>query len=400
MEAGIRGSILKKAVQFGAGNIGRGFIGQLFSESGFEVVFVDVVKDLVDALNKRRSYPVRMACDKPWTVKIENVRSVNSMDVKAVADEVRTADLMSTAVGVNVLPKIAPNIAAGIKARADAGVSEPINIIICENLQNMAAFLKGEVKKALDEKYYSYLDEKIGFVESVVGRMVPVMTPEQKREDPLLVIVEPYKHLPVAKAMAKGVLPKLVGVEPSDNFQSFVDRKLYTHNAGHAVAAYLGYLKGYKFIYEAMNDPQINAVVRGAMNETGEALIKKHNLCASDHKAHIEDLLSRFANVALGDQVARVGGDPVRKLGPTDRLVGGAKLAVEYGVNPVNLCKAIAAALKFNPEGDKTAPRVQELVKTKGVPGTLEELSGLSADSEITKEVVKQYSGISEEFRK
>lgn len=379
-----------KAVQFGAGNIGRGFAGQLFSESGFEVVFVDVVPDLVRLLNERRSYPIRMACDEPWTVTISNVRAVDGRDVPAVADEILSADLMCTAVGVNVLPRIAPTIAAGIRVRADAGVEKPVNIIICENLQNMGPFLKGEVRKALPEEHHQYLEEKVGFVESVVGRMVPVMTEEQKREDPLLVVVEPYKHLPISRAAIKGEWFDIAGIEPAENFQSFVDRKLYAHNAGHAVAAYLGYLKGYQFIYEAMGDPEVSSSVRGAMAETGEALVKKHSLDPAEHQAHIDDLLSRFANAALGDQVSRVGGDPLRKLGPDDRLVGGAKLCLEYGVYPAHLCKAIAAALRFNPPGDPTAPKVQELVRELGPAGALREISGLAEDSEITREVVKQ----------
>jgi mannitol-1-phosphate 5-dehydrogenase len=138
---------VRKAVQFGAGNIGRGFAGQLFSEYGFEVVFVDVVQELVDLLSQRHSYSIRMACDQPWTVTIGNVRAVSGLDIPAVAEEIETAELVCTAVGVNVLPKIAPVIAAGVKARAEAGVEKPINIIICENLQNMVLFLKGEVKK-------------------------------------------------------------------------------------------------------------------------------------------------------------------------------------------------------------------------------------------------------------
>ncbi|MCE5314087.1 MAG: mannitol-1-phosphate 5-dehydrogenase [Armatimonadota bacterium] len=390
---------MRKAIQFGAGNIGRGFAGQLFSESGFEVVFVDVQQSLVDLLNERRSYPIRMACKDPWTVTITNVRAVSGLDIPAVAEEIKTADLMCTAVGVNVLPRIAPTIAAGVKARAEAKVEAPINIVICENLQNMGPFLKAEVKKALPEEYHAYLEEKIGFVESVVGRMVPVMTEEQKREDPLLVLVEPYKHLPVSKAAIKGDWPEIVGVEPAGNFQSFVDRKLYAHNAGHATAAYLGYLKGYKFVYEAMNDQQISREVRDAMEETGRALVKKHSLNAEEHQAHIEDLLQRFANVALGDQVARVGRDPMRKLGPDDRLVGGAKLVQECGMFPEHMCKAIAAGLHFDPDGDPTAPKVQGILRERGVAGALSEISKLSEDSEITKEVVKQYDLVVQEFK-
>ena len=389
---------MSKAVQFGAGNIGRGFTGQLFSESGFEVVFVDVVPELVRLLNERRSYPIRIACEKPWTVVVENVRAVAGRDVAAVAQEIKTADLMCTAVGVNVLPRIAPTLAAGVEARARAGVDAPINIIICENLKNMAAFLRAEVKKALPGEFHGYLDEKVGFVESVVGRMVPVMTEEQKREDPLLVVVEPYKHLPVSRAGIKGDFPGIAGIEPKDNFQGYVDRKLYTHNAGHATAAYLGYLKGYEYIYQAMSDAQVDAAVRAALAETGAALIKKHGFSPQEHQAHIDDLLSRFANVALGDQVARVGGDPLRKLGPQDRLVGAAKLVLDYGIFPFNDCKAIAAALHFNPPGDPTAPKVQEMIRERGAAGALSEISGLPEDSELSREVVRQYGPVVKEF--
>ena len=391
---------MKKAVQFGAGNIGRGFTAQLFSESGLEVVFVDVVSELVDEINQRKSYPIRIACDKPYIVNVENVRAVNGRDIPACAKEILGAELMCTAVGVNVLPFIAPTIAAGVAARADAELEAPINIIICENMQHASVFLKDKVKESLDEKYYSYLDEKIGFVESVVGRMVPVMTEEQKKEDSLLVVVEPYKHLPIAASAIKGELPEIAGIEPAANFQSYVDRKLYTHNAGHAAAAYLGYLKGYEYLYEAMGDEQITNAVRAALKETGDALIKKHNLSAQSHQDHIEDLLIRFANVALGDQVSRVGRDPVRKLGPTDRLIGGAKLAVEYGIFPINICTAIAAALRFNPEGDPSAPKIQKMISELGVTKTLVNISGLEEDSDLVKEIVKLYETVEDTFSK
>jgi len=380
-----------KAVQFGGGNIGRGFTGQLFSETGFEVVFVDVMEDLVGLLNRRREYPIRIACDEPYDVIVRNVRAVNGRDIPAVSAEIAEADVLCTAVGVNVLPHIAPTIAAGIKARHDAGCASPINIIICENMQGAQGFLKEKVLDALPAELAAYVHAKVGFVMSVVGRMVPVMTDEQKAIDPLLIVVEPYKHLPIDKAAIKGTLPEIVGVEPADNFQAYVDRKLYTHNAGHAASAYLGYLKGYEYIWEAMGDSDVNADVRKALAETGQALIAKHGLSPEEHQAHIEDLLARFANRALADQVARVGKDPVRKLGPTDRLIGGAKLALEYGVKPVGLCKAIAAALKFNPPDDPTAPRVQELLKDGGPANALREVSELEAGSEITREVIAQY---------
>jgi len=212
-------------------------------------------------------------------------------------------------------------------------------------------------------------------------------------------VVEPYKHLPVSRAGIKGELPPIAGVEPKDNFQAYVDRKLYTHNAGHAAAAYFGHLAGYRYIHEAMRDARVNDAVRRVLAETGQALIAKHGLDPDEHQAHIEDLLSRFGNVALGDQVARVGGDPWRKLGPEDRLVGGARLALDYGVSPVWLCKTIAAALHFDAPGDRSAAAVRQAVQDKGVSGALGEISGLEPDSLIVKEVERHYGSIRSEFR-
>lgn len=383
---------MKKVIQFGAGNIGRGFMAQLFTESGFEVVFADIVDSVVDEINRRRSYPIRMATPNPWTVTVTNVRAVDSKVVENVAKEIVDATLICTAVGVNVLPYIAPIIAAGIKARYDASVKEPINIIICENLQHMGSFLRAKVAESLPREIHPYLDEMVGFVESVVGRMVPVMTAEQKAGDPLLLIVEPYKHLPISKAAIKGDFPEIAGIEPKDNFQGYVDRKLYTHNAGHAASAYLGNLKGYTYVYEAINDPEIKIAVEKIMAETGEGLIKKHGLDPKEHQEHIDDLISRFANVALADTVKRVGADPLRKLRKDDRLVGGALLSFEYGIFPKGMCKAIAAALKFNPEGDPTAAQVQALIAEKGVMAAFCEISELDENNPIVDRVVKDYN--------
>ena len=121
---------------YGAGNIGRGFIGTLFSKSGYEVTFVDVAKPVVEALHQRGNYPVRILSDEGFTDEIiEHVDAIDGNDASAVAAAIANADVMATAVGANILKFIVPNIANGLKQRF-AQSDQPLNIIICENLMD------------------------------------------------------------------------------------------------------------------------------------------------------------------------------------------------------------------------------------------------------------------------
>lgn len=381
-----------RAVQFGAGNIGRGFTAQLFTESGYEVVFVDVIDEVVDLINERKSYPIEIASESPETVMITDVRAVHGSDREAVAQEIRDCSLVCTAVGVNVLRHVAPAIAMGIQLRADTDVEEPLNIIICENLITAGETLRGHIIDVLPEKYVGYMDEHIGFVGSVVSRMVPVMTDEQKKRDPLLVIVEAYKRLPVDGRGFKGAVPEIVGFEPYDNFAAYIERKLFTHNLGHATAAYLGWLKGYEYTWQSMRDPQVRRLTELALAETGEALIKRHGFTPEKHQAHIDDLLQRFGNVALGDQVTRVGRDPIRKLGPEDRMIGGGKLCLEYGITPKYVCAGTAAALLFDNPDDPAALKVQEMIREGGLDKVFREVCGIDPASEHASMIREQYA--------
>ncbi|MGQ9525097.1 MAG: mannitol-1-phosphate 5-dehydrogenase [Armatimonadota bacterium] len=374
---------MKTAVQFGAGSIGRGFMGQLFSESGYEVVFVDVVQEIVDELNRRHSYPLRIAGETIEELVIPNVRAVDARNESAVAEEVRRASIICTAVGASALPAVARVLAKGLSSRSD-----PVNIIICENLPRPAETVRELLLNNTPPERRAFVEKNVGLVEAVVARMVPVQD-RSPGADPLAVTVEPYKLLPVNAQGFVGPPPQIVGMEPKPNFRAYVERKLFAHNAGHAAAAYLGYLRGYAFIYEVMRDAELQEKVRGAMHETGHALIKKHGFDPDEHNEHIEDLLRRFANVPLGDTVARVGRDPIRKLARDDRLVGGALLAMEYGATPCKLAEAIAAALFFDVPGDPSARTLQSMLRDRGIDAVLRDICGLDRGHPLSA-LVKQ----------
>ena len=376
---------MKKAVQFGAGNIGRGFLGQLFFESGYETTFVDVVGPLVAGLNERHNYPLRILDERSYTMTIENVRAIHARDQEAVAEALAEADLAATAVGVSVLPKIAHPIAAGIERRFSASGAAPLDIVVCENLLEAGPYLREQVRSHLSPAFHAALDEKVGFVEASIGRMVPVMTDAQKREDALLVCVEEYCHLPVDKTGFKGPIPELKNLQPRDNFGGYVERKLFVHNAGHAVTAYLGYFKGHEYIWQAIENPIVRAEVDAALAESCEGLVKKRGMDEQALRGHKDDLLRRFANRLLGDQVERVARDPIRKLGPRDRLIGAASMCLEQGVTPTHLAFAAAAAIRYDHPTDPAAQSIQERLKREGLSGVMREVCGIDPDSTLAR---------------
>ncbi|MCS7310888.1 MAG: mannitol-1-phosphate 5-dehydrogenase, partial [Armatimonadetes bacterium] len=177
------------AVQFGAGNIGRGFIAQLFHESGYEVVFVEAIPALVDEINRRKRYTIRIVGDGAQDVEITSIRAIHSEKVEQVAQEVARAEVACTAVGVNVLRRVAPSLARGIALRSQNPDAPPLNILICENQLDANQILREAVLEQLPAELHGYVDSHVGFVLCVVSRMVPLMTPEERKADPLAIKV-------------------------------------------------------------------------------------------------------------------------------------------------------------------------------------------------------------------
>jgi mannitol-1-phosphate 5-dehydrogenase len=386
---------MKQAIIFGAGNIGRGFIGQLYSESGYEVTFVDVDRPLLDTLNERGRYIIRLVTNEQTEeVAVGPVRALHSGDLDAVAEAVSRAEIGATAVGAGILKHIAPAVAAGIARRAQLGVTAPFNLILCENLHGAAEIFRAMVLAALPAEHHAYLAAHIGFVDTVIARMVPPLTPEMRAQDPSLIIVEPYKELPVDRDGFVGAPPPIVGMIPYAPFSFFTDRKLYIHNAGHAVLGYLGYLAGYEYGYQSLADDEIYLQARGAMEESALALTRKYRPAPGALMANIEDLLHRFGNRALGDTILRLGRDPVRKLAHSDRLVGAALNALAQGVTPVNLVTGIAAGLRFAHPDDPVAQQVQVQLKEQGVESVLTDVCGLAPDEPLAGMIVERYRGI------
>lgn len=380
---------MKKAIQFGAGNIGRGFIGALLSKAGYHVVFADVNTEIINKINSDKKYTIHVMDTICSEEEISNISGVISTSDE-IYKEIVEAEIITTAVGPVVLPRIAPTIAKGIALRKEKGIKTYLNIIACENAIKSSSQLEEEVKKYLNEEEIEYLKEFVGFPNCSVDRIVPPV----KSENILDVVVENYYEWNVEKSAFKGEIPKIEGMNLVDNLMAYIERKLFTLNTGHAITAYFGYLKGYETIEESIKDEVIYGFVKNAMIESGKGLIAKYNFDEEAHYKYIDKIIDRFKNPYLKDDVARVGREPLRKLNENDRLIKPLITARGFNINTDNLLLGVGAALHYDNKEDSQSVQLQSLINEKGIKASLAEISKISGDTDVLDNIEKYYDEV------
>lgn len=386
---------MKKLIQIGAGNIGRACIGRLFHEASYEIYFSDVVESLLSMIEEKKEYKVRLVGkDYDKTVTINNVDIVPKEKEKLLK-LFGEADIVTTAVGVNILPKIAAFVADIIKHRYETKNEKPLNIMACENTTGASYKLKESVYEKLPEDIISWSKQKIAFANVAIDCIVPNI----KNDDPLTVTCENFAELIIDKDVFIGTLPEVEGLYLKDHLEAYVERKLFTLNTGHAITAYLGFKNGKETIYDAINDGAIKDIVLNAMKESGEVLIKRHNFKKEDHYKYIDKILSRFFNPYLKDSVLRVGREPIRKLSYNDRLIKPTLGTLEYNTSHENLVKGIAAAFQFYNGEDKESIELKKMLEEENLKDVIIKVTGLNKklnkENDLSEEIYKQlYSQI------
>lgn len=341
------------AVVFGAGNVGRGLLGEVFCDAGLEVVFVDVDDELIAVLNSERGY-LHVTVDNQSRRErlIAPVRAVRADDASAVAAELLGATLAACCVGARALPAVCRAIAPALVARLQAG-RPPLNLLIAENLHGAVPKIRGWLREGAAELDDDMLDG-VGLVATSIGRMIPAPDQARRARGPGVIEVEPYRFLPIDAAAIRGDLPVLPGVvaDPGVDFDYYSDRKLFLHNMGHAVCAYLGLLVGDTFVWQTIARPGARALVRAAMVESAGGLAERYRRPIGALLDHIDDLLHRFANRALGDTNERVARDPRRKLAADDRFAGVIALCRRAGIVPRHIGVGLAAGVELLAAGE------------------------------------------------
>lgn len=374
-----------KAVHFGAGNIGRGFIGLLLADAGYEVTFADVKDDVVDAIKSEGRYDVILAGESRERVPVEGVKAVHSAeDAEELVRLIAEADLVTTAVGPNVLPIIAGAIAEGLTERARSGGS-PVNVIACENMVGGSAALGGYVMEKVAEDERESVQEVAGFPNAAVDRIVP----EQPEGSGLDVLVEPFSEWVVDESQLVGEKPEIDGVTYVPDLGPYIDRKLLTVNTGHAAVAYLGHANDRKTISESLADESVREVAAGVLRETGTLVVEKHGFDAEEHERYREKTLTRFTNPAISDDVRRVARTPIRKLGYDERLVSPALQLIERGHEPEMLAEVIRSVLAYHDPNDEQSVEMQKTIEAEGERAAFAKFAGIDEDHPLVKLVIE-----------
>jgi mannitol-1-phosphate 5-dehydrogenase len=370
-----------KTIIFGAGKIARGFIGHLLWKGNNPFQFVDYNQELVNLLHARKSYSVRILGE------VVTVDSVSGFDAWSYenSEEIITAIATYTttifiSVGGKNLSSVGELLRKALLRRHEAHNHAVLNIVLCENWIKPADIVANRIKTDVLPDFLQFLDSYVGISEAVVMRSAIEPTPEVLAADPLAVNVQDFWYFPVDDSRLKGKLPDIPGINYIDDFGGYLDRKFYTYNAANGTVSYLGYLKGYRHISDAAKDPDILAILEMVYRETGRALCSKHGFNFKDHMKFTRTSLEKLQNSFIVDYVERNARDPIRKLGPTDRLVGPARMVMAYGGVPDALATSIAAAIHYDEPSDPIAVQLKALREVHGIPYILENICRLSSD--------------------
>lgn len=377
-----------KALHFGAGNIGRGFVGVLLHQAGYELVFADVAAPLIDALNAEESYTVHEVGLEARDLTVTGFSGVNTAEnPQGLLEQIKTADVITTAVGPTVLRIIAPTLAEGLRARAEAGGST-VAVMACENAINATDGLAESIREV-----YPEVDQIAVFANTAVDRIVPNQAPGQGLD----VTVETYYEWAVESPAFGENRPEIPGITWVEDLAPYITRKLFTVNTGHAATAYFGYQAGISKISDALEDAQVRGRVEAVLGETKALLVEKFGFAPEVQQEYVDKILTRFSNPHLPDTVERVGRAPLRKISRNERFVGPAAELAERGMDASALVAAVGAALGFDVADDAEAQQLQAKLAAARADSTateslITELTGVAADHPLFPQLAEAFA--------
>ena len=377
-----------KIVVFGAGATGRGHVGLLAWQAGFEIDLVDEDSDLIELLQRSGQYKVKVYGQGCNEIIVTGCKYYHSSECEAIASEISDSVLVLTSVFDQNLPDVAKTIAMAASVCRTAGRNTPLNFVACENMQDSSSTLGRYVRTNLSGDDLTYCDDYFGFPDCMISRVVP-----KPEDDQLVIVAEDYNEWTARADAFKGEKPAaLTALELVDNQTARLERKFFIHNGGHAVCGYIGFHRGHEFVHQAVADAVVAEHVLGALDELGQIVQKKHRFSPNSIKEYQQDLCVRGAIPEIRDRILRVVRQPIRKLSSKERLVAPAMLALEYGLPRTWIVKGIVAALKYSHPADEQSLEIEKKLHSKRLGAVLEEVCGIGKDSSLSKEIEQAWN--------
>lgn len=380
------------AVHFGAGKIGRGFIANLLHQTGYHVVFADVVQETIDKLKKEQQYTLFLIdhnYDEQLIDDVDAYSTINETD--KVVDAIQEAEVVTTSVMATNLDKVAPLIAKGLKRRV--GSHKPkITVMACENAM-MGTNILVKAMLATGEITADELNEVGVYPNTAVDRVV--FDGHHHGKDGIE-IGDAYELAIEKNKLADTNTQPIKNAEYVENLEMYLQRKIYMINCGHAISAYLGQANGYKTVQEVLKDPQLLEQVKTAMMESAGALEKKYGFEHTTLVTYMNKMfVKRMTTPGLSDPVERVGREPIRKLAANDRIIGPALQCEAYKLANDHLLRGAAYGFHFQNPDDQQAVEIQTSIEQNGIKKTVAKYTQQPVDSRIVAVISDDYEQIS-----
>lgn len=304
---------------------------------------------------------------------------------------------MTCSVGPNILKFIAPVIAQGIDKRSTD--LAPLHVIACENAigatDTLAAFIK-DPKNTAPERLAEH-DKLARYANSAIDRIVPAQDPDAGLD----VTLEKFFEWVVDKTPFEDCgIPPIEGITWVENLAPFIERKLFTVNTSHATAAYHGYNRRKRTVYDALQDKNIMKEVRGALMETKNLIVNKHGIDEAAQQAYVDKIIKRIGNPHLEDAVERVGRAPLRKLSRKERFVGPAAELAENDQPIDYLLEAIEMAFRFQDvDEDNESTELASIMSQDTPEDVVNKVCGIQATEKIYPRLVDIVKRVQDDSR-
>lgn len=385
---------MKKALIFGAGKIGQGFIGDLLHDNGYEITFADVSDKVVEEIDKNNSYNLFLTNHNYEEKIIDNVSALSLIkNQEEIIELVTEVDIITTSVLKANLTGVAPVLAKGLKKRLEKGRNKVI-VMACENAILATDTL---VNLMIDTRIVTMNElDKIGtYPNTGVDRFVFGGVYNGKEGT----AVSDSHELAIERQKLDDLDSEPIkGAKYVDNLEAVLKRKIYLVNCWLAITSYIGYVHGYKMVNDALRDQDIQTIVKKAVHESAAGLEKKFNFSHEEMSDYINEMIIKryddYNQTGIEDPIARVARQPIRKLSSDDRIMGPAYIAYEYNLPNNYLLYGAAHAFKYDNADDEEAVKMQNYIQKNGIENTIENISGLEIGSDMFNIVLECYNNI------